>query len=48
VVEIAEEFVEAVHAREKFIPVAQMVLAELRGGIPLGFQNVGTARVLWT
>ncbi len=33
VIEIAEEFVEAVHGRQEFVPVAEMVLAELAGGV---------------
>ena len=32
-VEIAEEFVEAVHGRQIFVAVAEMVLAELPGGV---------------
>ena len=34
-VEIAEEFVEAVHGRQEFVAVAEMVLAELAGRIAL-------------
>ena len=33
VIEIAEEFVETVHGRQVFIPIAEMVLAELPGGV---------------
>ena len=33
VIEIAEELIEAVHRRQKLVQVAQMVLAELAGGI---------------
>src|SRR6266699_330807 len=33
VVEVAEEFVEAVHGRQELIAVAKMVLAELSGGV---------------
>src|SRR5579863_9382138 len=32
VVEIAEEFVEAMYRRQEFIPISKMVLAELTGG----------------
>src|SRR5690242_12505887 len=33
VVKVAEEFVEAVHCRQVFVAVAEMVLAELPGGV---------------
>src|SRR6266568_8372162 len=33
VVEVAEEFVEAMHGRQELIAVAKMVLAELSGGV---------------
>src|SRR5262249_13633802 len=45
VIEVAEELVEAVRRRQVLIPVTQMVLAELAGGIAIGFQNIGNARV---
>src|SRR4051794_2252278 len=40
-VEVAEEFVEAVHGRQIFVAVAQMVLAELAGGISQRFEQLG-------
>jgi phosphoserine phosphatase len=39
VVEVAEELVEAVHRRQMLVPVAQVVLAELPGGVPVGLQR---------
>ncbi len=33
VIEIAEEFIEAMHRRQMLVAVAQMVLAELAGGV---------------
>ena len=39
VVEVAEELVEAVDGRQELIPVAQVVLAELAGGIALRFEQ---------
>ena len=33
VIEVAEEFVEAVHGRQELVLVAEMVLAELAGGV---------------
>ena len=33
VVEVAEELVEAVHGRQELVAVAQVVLAELAGGV---------------
>ena len=41
VVEVAEELVEAVNGRQKLVPVAQMVLAELAGGIAQRLQRLG-------
>ena len=35
VIEIAEELVEAVHGRQELVQVAEMVLAELAGGVAL-------------
>ena len=40
-VEVAEELVEAVHRRQKFVLVAEMVLAELAGGVAHALQRVG-------
>ena len=44
VIEIAEELVEAVHRRQMFVAVAEMVLAELAGGVAEGLQDVRDAR----
>ena len=45
VIEIAEEFVEAVHGRQVFVAVAEMVLAELAGGIAERLEQFGDGRV---
>src|SRR5206468_4735725 len=39
VIEVAEEFVEAVDGRQEFIQIAEMVLAELSSLIALGFEG---------
>ena len=44
-IEIAEEFVESVHARQKFIAVAEMVLAELTGGVSERLEHFRDRRV---
>ena len=41
VIQVAEEFVEAVDGGQEFILVAQMVLAELAGGVALRFERGG-------
>ena len=41
VIQVAKEFVEAVDRRQEFIQVAQMILAELAGGVPLRFERGG-------
>ena len=46
VVEVAEELVEAVHGGQDLVVVAQMVLAELAGGIALRLEELGDGRVL--
>ncbi len=46
VVQISEELVEAVHGREIFVQVAEVVLAELPGGIALCLQGGGERRSL--
>ena len=46
VIEIAEELVEAVHRRQELIAVAEMVLAELAGGIAERLQRFGDGDVL--
>ena len=45
-VEVAEEFVEAVHRRQELVAVAQVVLAELAGRIALRLQQFGDRRIL--
>ena len=45
VIEIAEEFVEPVHGRQIFVAIAQMVLAELAGGVAERLQHFGDGRV---
>ena len=44
VVEIAEELVEPVHGRQVLVAVAQVVLAELAGGVALRLEQVGDGR----
>jgi hypothetical protein len=46
VIEIAEELVEAVHRRQVLVAVAEVVLAELAGGVAEGFQHVGDGGIL--
>jgi len=46
VIKIAVEFIETMRGGEKVILVAEMVLAELAGGIALGFEQFGDRRVL--
>ena len=41
VVEVAEELVESVHRRQVRVAVAQVVLAELAGGVALRLQQIG-------
>ena len=45
VIKIAEEFVEAMHRREEFVAVAEVVLAELAGGIALRLEQFGDSRI---
>jgi hypothetical protein len=45
VIEVAEEFVEPVHGRQVFIPIAEMVLAELTGGVAERLEQFGDGRV---
>ncbi len=45
VIEVAEEFVEAVHGRQELVAVAEMVLAELSGRIALRFEQFGDGRI---
>src|ERR1700723_3166876 len=46
VIEIAKELVESMHSRQKLIPIAEMVLAELAGCIAKRFEQFGDGRVL--
>jgi hypothetical protein len=48
VIEVAEELIETVHRRQMLIPVAQMVLAELAGGVAMRLEQLGDGRVLGT
>ena len=45
VIEVAEELVEAVHGRQVFVAVAEMVLAELAGGVAERLEQLGDGRV---
>ena len=44
-IEVAVEFVEAVHRGQELVAVAQVVLAELAGGIALHLQQFGNRRI---
>src|SRR5262249_11277006 len=46
VIEVAEELVEAMHRRQKLVAVAQMVLAELAGGVAERLERLGDGDVL--
>ena len=46
VVEVAKELVEAVDARQKFVPVAEMVLTKLRGGVTEWLKRLCNAQIL--
>jgi hypothetical protein len=41
VIQVAEEFVEAVHRRQMFVAIAEVVLAELTGGVAILLHHVG-------
>ncbi len=45
VIEIAEEFVEAVHGRQELVAVAEVVLAELAADVALRFEQFGDGRI---
>ena len=45
VIEVAEELVEAVYGRQKFVAVAEMVLAELAGGVAERLEQLGDGGV---
>ena len=46
VIEVAEELVEAVHGRQVLVHVAEVVLAELAGGVAQRLEQFGDRRVL--
>ena len=46
VVEVAEELVEAVDGRQELVQVAEVVLAELAGGVAERLEQLGDRRVL--
>ena len=46
VIEVAEELVEAVHRRQELVAVAEMVLAELAGGVAERLERLGDGDVL--
>ena len=46
VIEVAEELVEAVHGRQELVLVAEVVLAELAGGVAERLEQLGDGRVL--
>ena len=46
VIEIAEEFIEAMNRRQVLVKVAEVVLAELTGGVTLRLQQLCDGRVL--
>ena len=45
VIEVAEELIEAMHGRQVFIAVAEMVLAELAGGIAERLERLGDSDI---
>ena len=45
VIEVAKELVEAVHRRQELVLVAQVVLAELAGGVAEGLEQFGDGRI---
>ena len=46
VVQVAEELVEAVHRRQMLVAIAEMVLAELAGGVAQGLEQFSHGRVV--
>ena len=46
VVQVAEELVEAVHGRQVLVQVAEVVLAELAGGVTERLEQLGDGRIL--
>ena len=47
VIEVAEELVEAVHGRQELVEVAEVVLAELTGGVAHGLEGCSNGHSLW-
>ena len=47
VVEVSEKLVEAVHGRQVFVAVAQVVLAELAGRVAQRLEQLGDRRVFF-
>ena len=45
-IEVAVELVEAVHGRQELVAIAEMVLAELAGGVTERLEHLGQGRVL--
>ena len=45
VIEVAVELVEAVHGRQVLVLVAEVVLAELAGGVPERLEQLGDGRI---
>ena len=46
VLEVAEEFVKAVHGRQEFVVVAEVILAELAADVTQRLEQFGDGRVL--
>jgi hypothetical protein len=46
VIEITKELAEAVHRGQMLVAVAEMVLAELTGGVAERFRDVRNARII--
>ena len=44
-IEVAEKFIKAVIGGKHLIPVAQVILAELAGGIALGLEQAGNGGI---
>ena len=44
-IEVAEKLVETVHRRQVFVPITEMVLAKLAGGVAERLQHFGDGRV---
>src|SRR5262249_45612438 len=45
VIEVAEEFVEAVRRRQELVAIAEVILAELPGGVSQRLQDLGDGRI---